>query len=94
MRGPGDRFGILLELREIVVDQAEEFQIYQHQFHRGVAHALAESQGSSVNLVRASSDRGEGIRDSQAAVVVSVPVHANFLSGGLHDFVLHIFTRL
>ncbi len=43
VRGFGDGFGILLELREVLFDEAEQAEIDEHQFHRRVADSFAES---------------------------------------------------
>ena len=80
MRGLGDCFAIFLEPREVAINQAHQSQIDQHQFHRSVADAFAERIRRGVNLVRAGSDGPEGIGDRQSAVVVAVPVHANFFA--------------
>ena len=86
VRGFRDGFGILLEPREVLVDQAEQPQIYEHQFHRRVADAFAERERGGVNLIGAGGNRGERIRDGEAAIVVAVPIDANFFAGWLHDF--------
>src|SRR6267154_480262 len=40
-----------------------------------------------MNAVSAGGYGPEGVRDGQAAVVVTVPIYADFLTAGLHDFV-------
>ena len=52
VRGSGDRFGIFLERGEVAVDQAEQAQIDEHQFHRRVADALAEREWRRRGLGR------------------------------------------
>ena len=41
---------------------------------------------SRVDLIGAGGNRGERIRDGKPAIVVTVPIHANFFAGRLHDF--------
>ena len=52
-RGGGNFFAIFLEAREIAIDQAKEPEIYEHEFHRRVAHAFAQGVGGSVDAIRA-----------------------------------------
>ena len=40
-----------------------------------------------MNLVGTCKNRGERIRDSKAAIIVSVPIDADFFTRGLHDFI-------
>ena len=83
VRGARDGFGVLLELGEIVVDEAEQAAIHEHEFHGRVAHAFAERKSGGVDLICAGGDGGERICDGKAAVVMAVPVDANFFAGRL-----------
>ena len=87
VRGDGDFFAIFLEAREIAIDQAHQAEIDEHQFHRRVADAFAERICGGVNLICAASDGGERICDGEAAVVVAVPIDADFLAAGFDDFI-------
>ena len=62
------------------MNDAHQAQIHQHQFHRRVADAFAQRIGRGVHLIRARGNRCQRIRDGQAAIVVAVPVHANFFA--------------
>jgi len=86
VRGSGDFFAIFLEAREVAIDQAQQAEIDEHEFHGCVADTLAEGIGGGVNAVGAGGNGRQGVGDGQAAIVVAVPVDANFLAGGLHDF--------
>ena len=48
-----DGLRILLQLRKVTVDHAEQAQIHEHQFHRRIAYALAERERCRVYLIRA-----------------------------------------
>src|SRR6266436_10136016 len=85
--GLGDFLAIFLEPRKILMNQIHQAKIDKHQFHRRIAHALTESVGGGVNLMRACSDGRERIRNRQAAVVMAVPIHANLFAGGFHHLV-------
>src|SRR5215472_11127654 len=93
-RGGGNLFAIGLEIRQVAVDQAHKPQIYKHQFHRGVAHALAERIGSAVHLMRSRGDGRERVGDGQAAIVVAVPIHTNLFATRLYNFVDYEFHQI
>ncbi len=80
-------FAILLKPREILLNEAHEAKIDEHQFHGGVANAFTEGICGGVNLVCAASHSRKRIRDRKPAIVVAVPVDANFFAGWFHDLV-------
>ena len=81
-----DGFGIFFQPRKIVIDQADQAQVHEHQFHGRVADAFAQRQRGGVNLIGAGGDRGQRIRDGEAAIIVAVPIDADFFAGWLDDF--------
>src|SRR5260370_20146847 len=80
-------FAILLKPREILLNEAHEAKIDEHQFHGRVANAFTEGICGSVNLVRTASHSRKRIRDRKSAIVVAMPVDANFFAGWFHHFV-------
>src|SRR4029077_18482722 len=86
VRGLGDFFAIFLEAGEVAVDEAHETEIDEHEFHWRIAHAFAERIGGGVNAVGASGYGPKRIGDGQAAIVVAVPIDADFFAAGLHNF--------
>src|SRR5260370_28887878 len=80
-------FAILLKPREILLNEAHEAKIDEHQFHGGVANAFTEGICGGVNLVCAASHSRKRIRDRKPAIVVAAPVGAIFFAGWFHDLV-------
>src|SRR6476660_613527 len=55
VRGGGDGVAIFLEAAEVAVDETHEREIDEHEFHRRVSDAFAESVGGAVNGIGTSS---------------------------------------
>src|SRR4029077_5407967 len=87
VRGLGDFLAVFLEAGKILLDEVHQAKVDEHQFHGRVAYTLAKSVSCRVNLVRAGSKCRERIGNGEAAIVVPVPVDANFLAGRFYDFV-------
>ncbi len=47
-----------------------------------------------MDLVGSGGDGGERIGDGEAAIVVAMPVDANFFAGGLDDFIDYEFDEI
>src|SRR2546426_9911571 len=86
VRGSGHLLAILLEPRQILLNEAHKAKIDEHQFHGRVANALPECVGGSVYLMRSRSNGRERIGDGEATVVVSVPIDTDFLTRRFHHF--------
>jgi len=84
--GFGHFLAVFLEAREVLVNEPHQAKVDEHEFHGGVSDAFAEGIRSGVDLMSAAGHGSERIGDGQAAVVVPVPVDADFLAGWLHDF--------
>ena len=65
---------------QIVVNGAQEFQIDQYLIHRGIADALADTQGAAMDDVSARLDCGKRVDDTEAAVVMAMPADQDLLS--------------
>src|SRR5271169_3374631 len=52
VRGDCDLFTIFLEPGKILLDQAHQPKVYQHQFHRRIADAFTKSICRGVDLMR------------------------------------------
>jgi len=58
VRGFRDFLAIFLQAGEVAVDQAHQAEIYEHEFHRRVAHSFAEGICGGMDLIRAGGDGG------------------------------------
>ncbi len=86
--GAGDVFAIFLEAGEVAIDQTHQAEVDQHEFHRACCpRARPAELAAAWTWCGPGGDGGERISDGQAAVVVAVPVDADFFAAGLHDFI-------
>src|SRR5262249_36845682 len=68
---------ILAQARKIVINPPHQFEIDQQLIERRIANALADSQGGTMDLVSATFDRCDRIDNSQAAVLMTVPIETH-----------------
>ena len=67
-----------IEHRQIVIDNAHEFEIDQGLVERSVSSPLTNAECRTVNDISASFNRSNVVGDTQSTVLVTVPVHLNF----------------
>ena len=58
----------------MVVEQSQQLQVEQNEFHLRVADALANSEGGAVNAIGPELEGPKRILEGEPAIVVAVPV--------------------
>src|SRR5262249_24690092 len=83
--GAACSLAIAHQVGKVVVDVTHQLQVDQELVHRRVADALADTQRGPVEPVRAGFECRYCVDDSEASVLVAVPVYLNVLAAFGHN---------
>ena len=73
-----DRRAVFVQARQVPIDPAEQLKVDEELVHRRVADALPDPERAGVHAVRAGFEGPDGVGDTEAAVLVAVPVDLDF----------------